>query len=344
MHTHNAIRRGLLMLAIAAAAWGSGGAAAAILYRTTGLTPISVCWWRLTIAAVILTLTHPTPPTSTRLQRRPASISAQLRAHPASTSARRQARPAPTGTWRRARLASIGTWLRAGLALPGRADWRTAAPIGIGLAIAQAAYFASIADVGVAIATMVTLGAGPLLVAVGARFALGERLTPLAAIAILVALAGLVLLTGGADTAGPRPAAGIGLALLAATAQATTTILGRRTGRTADTTAVCWIGAIVLTPLAAVMGIIPGHGTPLPTIGWLLYLGAVPTAIAYPLFFAGLATVPATIASVVILLEPVTAAVIAVGLLGEHLTTSAVVGAVLLLAAVAGISRPSRRK
>jgi len=230
------------------------------------------------------------------------------------------------------------------LALPGRADWRTAAPIGIGLAIAQAAYFASIADVGVAIATMVTLGAGPLLVAVGARFALGERLTPLAAIAILVALAGLVLLTGGADTAGPRPAAGIGLALLAATAQATTTILGRRTGRTADTTAVCWIGAIVLTPLAAVMGIIPGHGTPLPTIGWLLYLGAVPTAIAYPLFFAGLATVPATIASVVILLEPVTAAVIAVGLLGEHLTTSAVVGAVLLLAAVAGISRPSRRK
>ena len=289
MHTPNAIRRGLLMLAIAAAAWGSGGAAAESLYRTTSLTPVTVCWWRLTIAATILTVTG--------LRRR-----------------------------------------------PGRSDWRAAAPIGIGLAIAQAAYFASVADVGVAIATMVTLGAGPLLVAVGARFTLGERPTPLAAVAILVALAGLALLTGGANTAGPRPAAGIGLALLAATAQAATTILGRRTSRKADTTAVCWTGAIVLAPFALITGIIPSHGTPLPTIGWLLYLGVVPTALAYPLFFRGLTTVPATIASVVVLLEPVTAAVIAIALLGEHLTTSALVGAVMLLAAVAGISQTSRRK
>lgn len=322
MQTPNAIRRGLLMLAIAAAAWGSGGAAAEILYRTTSLTPITVCWWRLTIAATVLTFARPTR----------------------STTGRLRDRPAPTHPTRRTLILRQGRAVIRRPTWPGRADWRAAAPIGIGLAIAQAAYVASIADVGVAIATMVTLGAGPLLVAVGARCTLGERLTPLAAIAILVALAGLVLLTGSADTAGPRPATGIGLALLAAAAQAATTILGRRTGRTADTSAVCWIGALALTPVALVTGVIPSHGAPLPTIGWLLYLGVVPTALAYPLFFAGLATVPATIASVVVLLEPVTAAVIAVALLGEHLTTSALVGTVMLLAAVAGISSTSRRK
>jgi DME family drug/metabolite transporter len=80
------------------------------------------------------------------------------------------------------------------------------------------------------------------------------------------------------------------------------------------------------------------------TIGWLLYLGAVPTALAYPMFFAGLATVPATIASVITLLEPVTAAVIAVGLLGERLTASAVAGAIVLLTAVAVTSVTSSRR
>jgi DME family drug/metabolite transporter len=50
---------------------------------------------------------------------------------------------------------------------------------------------------------------------------------------------------------------------------------------------------------------------------------------------AGLAAVPATTASVVALLEPVTAAAIAVALLGERLTVSTGVGGALLLGAVA---------
>ncbi|HEY0805392.1 MAG TPA: DMT family transporter [Pseudonocardiaceae bacterium] len=275
------MRRGLVLLAIAASAWGSGGAVAEILYRTSGLGPIAVCWWRLVVGAAVLTVT------------------------------RRK--------------------------LPCVADWRAALPIGIGLAIAQAAYFAAITDVGVAVATMVTLGAGPLLVAIGARFALSERLSPVGVVAVLVALGGLVLLTRGA--AGPRPAVGVGLALLAATGQAATTILSRRTsGRGADTTAACWIGAAVLTPLALVAGILPRHGVPVQTVGWLLYLGIVPTALAYRLFFAGLATVPATVASVITLLEPVAAAAIAVGLLGERLSGPVVVGAMVLLSAVTMIS------
>ncbi len=114
--------------------------------------------------------------------------------------------------------------------------------------------------------------------------------------------------------------------------------MAQDSGRGADTTAVCWIGAVGLAPLALAAGVLPGHGVPVHTIGWLLYLGVVPTALAYPMFFAGLATVPATIASVITLFEPVTAAVIAVGLLGERLTTPAIAGAAVLLAAVTVMS------
>ncbi|HEX4700761.1 MAG TPA: DMT family transporter [Pseudonocardiaceae bacterium] len=286
------MRRGLLLVAIAATAWGSGGAVAEILYRTTGLGPIGVCWWRLLIGAAVLT--------GVRLVRRPDDR-------------------APVDRW------------------------RTLA-IGVGLAIAQAAYFGAVADIGVAVATMVTLGAGPVLVAVGARFTLGERLSPLGLVTVVIAVAGLALLTSGAATAGARPALGVGLALLAAAGQALTTVLSRATGdRAASATAVCWIGAVGLAPFALFTGALPGHGVPIDTAGWLLYLGTVPTALAYLLFFAGLATVPATVASVVILLEPVSAAVIAVGLLGERLAVPAIVGGAVLLGAVTMTSVVSGR-
>jgi drug/metabolite transporter, DME family len=53
--------------------------------------------------------------------------------------------------------------------------------------------------------------------------------------------------------------------------------------------------------------------------------------------------VRATTASVVALLEPVTAAVIAVALLGERMTAGAVTGTVVLLGAVAALATTEHR-
>jgi drug/metabolite transporter, DME family len=61
----------------------------------------------------------------------------------------------------------------------------------------------------------------------------------------------------------------------------------------------------------------------------------VPTALAYSWFFTGLVSVPAGAAAVIVLLEPVTAAVIGVGLLGEHLAPASLAGTAVLLGAVA---------
>jgi DME family drug/metabolite transporter len=70
----------------------------------------------------------------------------------------------------------------------------------------------------------------------------------------------------------------------------------------------------------------------------LVYIASVPTALAYALYFSGAAVVRSATVSVIMLLEPVSAAVIAVVLLGERLTAPTVAGTVLMLAAVTGLA------
>ncbi|MFE7327739.1 EamA family transporter [Streptomyces sp. NPDC057565] len=71
--------------------------------------------------------------------------------------------------------------------------------------------------------------------------------------------------------------------------------------------------------------------------GWLIFLGIVPTLLAYRWYFNGLTTVRSTTAAVLVLLEPATAAALAV-VLGERISTPLVLGSVLLLTAIAVLS------
>ena len=78
-----------------------------------------------------------------------------------------------------------------------------------------------------------------------------------------------------------------------------------------------------------------------PAVGWLLllYLGVGPTAVGYVLFTRGMRTTAATVASVVTMVEPLTAAVLAWLLFDEQLGPLALVGAGLLLGAVLLLTR-----
>jgi DME family drug/metabolite transporter len=79
-------------------------------------------------------------------------------------------------------------------------------------------------------------------------------------------------------------------------------------------------------------------GTP-DAASWLLvlYLGLGTMALAYVLLFAGLRTTSSGTAVVASLLEPVTAVAIAVVFLGEHLTAGGVLGALLIVSAIASL-------
>ncbi|MDX3685155.1 DMT family transporter [Streptomyces sp. NBC_01693] len=220
---------------------------------------------------------------------------------------------------------------------------------GIGLTVFQSAYFAAVEATGLAVGTVVTLGAGPVLIAVGARLTMGERLGAGGLAAVTGALVGLAVLVLGGEPAEVRPA-GLLLAVLSAAGYAAITLLTRwlgRDGAAGDSLSTsAWafgIGAVGLLPMAAAEGLVP-HTLETGHVLWLLvYVAAVPTALAYALYFAGAAVVRSATVSVIMLLEPVSAAVIAVTVLRERLTAATVVGTLLLLTAVAGLALAETR-
>ncbi|GAA1011006.1 hypothetical protein GCM10009564_30710 [Streptomyces thermogriseus] len=107
---------------IAAGAWGTAGAAASLVYRTSDMGPVALSFWRCAIGAVLLLAVRPPRP-------------------------------------------------------------RT----------------------GPAAAAVVALGAGPVLIALGARLTMGERLGRTGLTAVAGALAGLGVLVPGSGDATVRP-------------------------------------------------------------------------------------------------------------------------------------------
>ncbi len=210
--------------------------------------------------------------------------------------------------------------------------------IGAGLAAYQLAYFTAVERAGVSIATLVALGLAPLLIAVGGTLLGAGRPDRATLTALGAALVGLTLLVGvsaGADT-GTTVLLGALVATGSALGYAVVTLAGGGVPAGVPVTLAGFAGgALLLTPVVLAQGLtVPSDGIALAV---LLYLGLVPSALAYGLFFAGVRTVPGAVASIVTLLEPLTATLLATVFLGERLEPAAVAGGALLLAAVAGL-------
>jgi drug/metabolite transporter, DME family len=290
------VARGLIFVAVAAVAWGSGGIVAALLYRETGMGPVATSFWRTLIGAALLALAY------------------------------RLRRSASSGSGPRER----GDRVR---------RWAIHLTTGIGLAVYQTAYYAAVVYAGAAVATVLTLGTAPILIALGSRFAIGERLSRAGVAAVLVAPVGLALVVGG--TVGGT-VAGVLAALLSAVGYTTVTVLHRALGGVdpAGTTMAGFaVASACLAPLALWEGLWPTGAVDWRTFAELGYLGVFCTAVAYSLFFASLGAVRATTAGMVTLIEPVTATGLAVVLLGEQLSWPMVAGSLVLLAAVLLLAR-----
>jgi DME family drug/metabolite transporter len=134
------------------------------------------------------------------------------------------------------------------------------------------------------------------------------------------------------------------LALLSAAGYCVMTLLTRRWGRdgegdaTRTTAGAFAVTSLCLMPFALAEGLLPHTEEPGRLLLLLVYVAAVPTALAYGLYFAGAAVVRSATVSVIMLLEPVSAAVLAVVLLGEQLTAATLAGTLLMLGSVAGLA------
>jgi len=296
------VGRGLLYLIVAGAAWGTAGAAASLVYRTSDMGPVTLSFWRCAAGLVLLLAARPLRP---------------------------RVRPAVPEPLRRKVLRAVLT--------------------GLGLAVFQTAYFAAVQATGLAVATVVTLGAGPVLIALGARQVLGERLGGGGAAAVVGALAGLGVLVLGDGSTSVEPL-GVLLALVSAAGYSAMTLLTRWWGRDGSADAASTsVGAFAVTslcllPFALAEGLVPHSAEPVRLLWLLVYVAAVPTALAYGLYFAGAAVVRSATVSVIMLLEPVSAAALAVVLLGEHLTAATLAGTVLMLGSVAVLAVAEARQ
>ena len=180
-----------------------------------------------------------------------------------------------------------------------------------------------------------TVGAvQPLLVMTLAVVALDERLVPGKVVAGLLGLVGvgLLVLDGDAGLDG----VGVVAALIGAASMATGSILVQRWGRPTNGLAFAgWqltAGGILLTPIALV-----GEGLPaslsVQNVAGYTYLATVGGALAYVIWFRGIAVIGAQRATFLSLLSPVVATIVGV-FLGDGLSVRQFVGGAVVITSV----------
>ena len=196
---------------------------------------------------------------------------------------------------------------------------------------------------GVGVASVVSIGVAPIFVGLIAWIALKQPPGKQWAYGTLVAVTGVVALNwpSGENTVNVL---GIGFALAAAfgySMQATGMgMISKRHTPFQCVAPMFTIGALLQAPLS--------YGKdfsflqdPVLLLG-ALYGGIVTVALAYAFFIYGIARIGAATAVTVGLMEPLTASILGVVLLGETVSAVGLIGSVLILAGLVVVSRPPK--
>ena len=231
-------------------------------------------------------------------------------------------------------------------ALPWR-DLGVALALGaVGYSAQAGCYFAALRRLDASLLSLV-LYTFPAIVAVAAIVLGRERASRRAAAALALASVGLVLVLAGAGTGALDPL-GMGLGLAAAFVYAAYILISedvvQRVGPLVLSALVCTGAATSLTLGGAALGEVQAGAVTAAGFGWLGALALVSTVAAIVLFFAGLARVGPTTASILSTAEPMTAVLLAFLVFGESLGVTQLAGGTLVLGGVLILSaRPAAR-
>lgn len=191
--------------------------------------------------------------------------------------------------------------------------------------------------------TSMIVNIGPILIALGAGVFLSEGVPRWLAIGAGIAFGGVVLIgfgTGAAGLSGGDPNGGVGIlwALAAAVTYTIGVLCQKRLLRRIPSTQVTWlgcaIGAVACLPFAG--GLVTQlQAAPPSAILGILYLGAIPTSLAFTTWGYALSRLPAGQLGVTTYVVP--AIVVLMGWLafGEIPTLLAIIGGVICLVGVA---------
>jgi drug/metabolite transporter (DMT)-like permease len=181
----------------------------------------------------------------------------------------------------------------------------------------------------------------PLWIAVLAAVMLREPLRISTIAGLVLALAGVAVITGlvvdqPSDLAGGL--VGNVIVLLSSAAAAPYSVLGKGFAQRYSALAFCTLSCLGGALASLPMGVWEVATTPVwPTLlGWalLVYLAVLVTFFGFALWFWGLRALPVSRAGSLVFLQPVSGLVLASVLLGDRLTTSFLIGCVLVLAGI----------
>ena len=207
------------------------------------------------------------------------------------------------------------------------------------------AFFAGVKATGVAVGTALALGSGPiwagLLQILSGRAPSGHWWA-----GTILAVAGGVLLVLGRGDALQADPAGIALCLVAGLTYALYAILNKHLVHRADpgvvTLAVFSVAALIALPAAWLWaGELDITGR-----GWtvVIFLGVAATGIAYLLFSNGLRGITAATGVSLALMEPITAFLLAIAVIGERPELAAYLGLAALLTGLSIVIRAEVRR
>jgi drug/metabolite transporter (DMT)-like permease len=187
----------------------------------------------------------------------------------------------------------------------------------------------------------------PVLIAVLAVLFLRERSTPYLWAGLVVAFGGVVVISLSTSPGGDRDVLGVLLCLLSAAVYAVSVILQKplmgRLPAIEVTWVACTVGAVACLPFAPALASDLG-GMSAADVGWVVYLGVFPTAIAFTTYAYALTHMSASSLGVTTYLVPPITVAMAWLLLGETPPALAYAGGALCLVGVALARRRPRAR
>ncbi|PPG91792.1 EamA family transporter [Rathayibacter sp. AY1F3] len=213
----------------------------------------------------------------------------------------------------------------------------------VGVAAYQPAFFTGTAQNGVAVGTIVALGSAPAFTGLLEWLVLRTTPSPRWFASTALAAVGVVLLSGGGSGGVTLP--GLAASAGAGASYALYAVCGKlllERGLSPVAAMGAQFGAAALLALPFLLLGDPSRLSG--SIPAVLWLGVATVAVAYTFFARGLRVLPAATVSTLTLLEPATATLLGVAVLGERLTTGAVLGVAVLVAAVLLLAVRGRRR
>ncbi|MBE6955364.1 MAG: DMT family transporter [Ruminococcaceae bacterium] len=189
----------------------------------------------------------------------------------------------------------------------------------------------------------------PILLIVASPILLKEKLSRRKVLCVVVALVGMVFVSGVAEGGlpGRDEALGIAFGLLAAVLYATVVLMNKKMRDIAAfdrTMTQLGLSAVVLLPYILLTENLSTLQVDAMGIALLAVVGVVHTGIAYALYFGALDRLKAQTAAIFSYVDPVLAIVFSALLLREPLTIYSVIGAVLILGSALVSELPERKR